>query len=151
LDYLTIGDLFHPYLCGNGELSAFVNEELFKEMLYDILVVEYGFTASQLRSSYLPIKKVIVEEIELQLAGTKNSRFTLLSGHDITLVAFLSGLRYEGLQMPPPYASHLAVEIWQHSCCFSVRIVLNGEVLRIKERDLLPLSEFMQNEGEREL
>jgi hypothetical protein len=151
LDYVTIGDLFFPYRCGNGALGEIVDDELLERMLRDLLGLEYEYAATKLALSYIPIKNVIVKEIEAQLSGRTNARFGLLSGHDVTLVAFLAGRGYRGLEIPPPYASHLALEIWQNGCCMFVRIVYNGKVIEDHGRELIPLPEFLENEGEQEL
>ena len=50
-------------------------------------------------------------------------------------------LGYLDLIAPPPFASHLAVELWQtEKPC--LRFVYNGEVLQFKGKDLTPLDEF---------
>jgi hypothetical protein len=127
-----------------------LTDELFEHTLENMLAVEYGYAMRTLNLSYAPIKLVIVDELREQLAGRKKARFTLLSGHDVTTVAFLAGLGYDGLRVPPPYASHLAVEVWQRDGLF-LRVALNGEVLLIDGKKLIPIEEFLPTEAETEL
>jgi hypothetical protein len=142
MDYLTIADLFFPYQCGNGELSEGLTDELWRHMLGNILAVEDGYARRRLNVTYRPMLALISGELREQLAGRKKAKFMLLSGHDLTITTFLAGLGYNGLREPPPYASHLAFEVWQRDGLY-VRLALNGEVLVIKGRGLIPIGEFL--------
>jgi hypothetical protein len=143
LEYLTIADLFHPYRCGNGELSEMLNDELFQHMLADMAAVELGYISANRQAAYVPLKAMVLRELDAQFAQEKAARFTLFSGHDVTLITLLAGIGYKGLRSPPQYASHLAIEIW-HSDRPYVRFVFNGEVVKVDGRELLPLSEYRE-------
>lgn len=89
---MTIGDLFVPYHCGNGELSELLTADLIRHMLGNMIAVEYGFLVNTLNTSFQPIKDVIVRAWKEIEAGRDRARFKLLSGHDVTLVSFLAGI-----------------------------------------------------------
>jgi len=143
LEFLSIADLFFPYRCGNGELSELLNDDVFEHMLNNMMAVEFGYLVETRDTSYTLLKEMLLKEIDAQYGQEKNARFTLFSAHDVTLVAILSGIGYQGLKIPPQYASHLAVEIWHLDRPY-LRFVYNGEVVPVKGRELIPLSEYRE-------
>jgi hypothetical protein len=120
-----------------------LNDELFKRMLADMVAVELGYISATRDATYVPLKAMVLRELGAQFAQEKAARFRLFSGHDVTLIAVLAGIGYKGLETPPQYASHLAVEIW-HSDRPYVRFVFNGDVIPVDGRELLPLSEYRE-------
>jgi hypothetical protein len=143
LDYLTIADLFHPYRCGNGELSEMIDDALFERMLSDMAAVEFGYISAARNKTCARLKTMVLRELDAQFAQEKAARFTLFSGHDLTLVTVLAGIGYKGLKIVPQYAAHLALEIW-HSDRPYVRFVFNGDVIPVRGKELLPLSEYRE-------
>jgi hypothetical protein len=143
LDYLTITDLFHPYRCGNGQLSELLDDELFERMLSDMAAVEFGYISAARDKTSARLKAMVLRELDAQFAQEKAARFTLFSAHDLTLITALAGIGYRGLKIVPQYAAHLAVEIW-HSDRPYVRFVFNGDVIPVDGRELLPLSEYRE-------
>jgi hypothetical protein len=142
-DWLHIADLFFPYHCGNGEMSEGMTDKTLEKMLGNLLALEKIYAKVTRNTSVQPLNDFLLKEIEFHLAqGNGNPRFTLMSAHDVTLVTFLTGLNYHGLKVPPPLASHLAIEVWQQGARKYARIALNGQVRPINGEQLLPFEEF---------
>jgi hypothetical protein len=120
-----------------------LTDELFEHILGDMVAVELGYISAIRDAAYVPLKAMVLRELDAQFAHEKAARFTLFSGHDVTLITVLAGIGYKGLNIPPQYASHLAIEIW-HSDRPYVRFVFNGEVIPVDGRELLPLSEYRE-------
>ncbi|OHS95184.1 histidine acid phosphatase [Tritrichomonas foetus] len=72
---------------------------------------------------------------DLAIASASGKKFALFSAHDTTVAAYLTLLGFSDDDRPPPYASHLAMELWkdEHDQLY-VRYVFNG--------DEVPLSGF---------
>jgi hypothetical protein len=142
IDWLAIGDLFIPYHCGHNDLSYQLPDGLYEQMLSDLAFLSYGYMIFR-EKTYDPIRQFLIDQIEALFAMESKVRFCLLSGHDLTLTALLSGIGYES-EVPPGYASHLAVEVW-HAGRPMLRFVLNGEVVRVGGRQMIPLADFKSN------
>jgi hypothetical protein len=138
-----IADLFHPYRCGSRRLSEILDDELFERMLTDMAAVGFGYISAARNKTCARLKAIVLRELDAQFAQEKAARFTLFSGHELTLVTALAGIGYKRLKTPPQYAAHLAVEIW-HSDRPYVRFVSNGEVVPVDGRQLLLLSEYRE-------
>jgi hypothetical protein len=67
--------------------------------------------------------------------------FTLVAAYDVNLASIVAGLGHGDLIGRPPYASHVAVELWHLEELF-VRFVANGQVLKVAGQEITPLSEF---------
>jgi hypothetical protein len=143
LEWLAIGDLFHTYYCGNNRLGDVVSDELLEQMLPDLAFLFHGLVKSKDRT-YNPIRKYLLDEMDSFYSMEKKTKFSLLSGHDLTLMAVLSGIGHADVTLQPQYTAHLAVELW-HLNRPMLRFVFNGEVVKVGGKDLIPLSEFKTN------
>jgi hypothetical protein len=143
LDYLMIADLFHPYGCGNGRLSEILDDEPFERMLTDMAAIKFRCISAARNKTCARLKAMVLLELEVQFAQENAARFTLFSGHDLTLVTALAGIGYKGLKTPPQNAADLAIEIW-HSDRPYVWFMSNGEVVPVDGRQLLPLSGYRE-------
>jgi acid phosphatase len=133
---LTTGDFVIARHCSGNSYPSVVTEEMYERMASDLDFVIGECYHRVVDSVFPPLVRFIFTGIDDWYAQKSRVQFTLLSGHDITLVAFLEGLA-AGLEVTsPPYASHVAVELW-HLDRPHIRVSLNGEVLL-----LVPLSEF---------
>ena len=97
---------------------------------------EGGDKASRL--SMLPLLKELFARLEAAAAPSSDApRFVLFSGHDTViapLLAALGGLRAPGACRWPPYASHVAFELWETRWPLGerrqwVRVVFNGRAI----------------------
>ncbi|KAJ2806225.1 hypothetical protein H4R20_001769 [Coemansia guatemalensis] len=89
------------------------------------------------------------EQMESHIAGKAgNLKFALYSGHDSTIWPLLVLLGADDKSILwPPYASNLALELWKkHDGGRVVRVIFNGQVLRLKENwcdmNACPLEKF---------
>jgi hypothetical protein len=133
---LRAGDFVIAKRCAGNPYPDFVTEEMYARMESDIDFVIGEFYHQAVGSAFPPLVRFVLTGIDDWYAHKSRVQFTLLSGHDITLVAFLEGLGIGPEVISPPYASHLAVELWHLDRPY-VRFSFNGEVLR-----MIPLEEF---------
>ena len=86
-----------------------------------------GAAASRL--SMLPLLKEIVTRIQAAASGAGH-RLLVFSGHDTVvapLLAALGALHAPGACRWPPYASHVAIELWALRERREVRVLFNGQ------------------------
>jgi hypothetical protein len=138
-----IGDLFIHYHCGRNDIGYKLPEGVYEQMVSDLAVLGYGYNVFK-EQTYGPLRKLLLDEIEAQYAGESKVRFTLLSGHDLTLIAVLSAIGYYNDTMSPPCGSQLAVELWYVNRPM-LRFVLNGEVIKVQGKEMIPLSTFKRD------
>lgn len=69
---------------------------------------------------------------DLQHAATQNdsTKFTLYSGHDITILPLMK-LMGKPLMDPPPYAAHMQIELYRTSSGHMVRVRYQGEYIAL--------------------
>lgn len=140
VEYLLVGEYFVSYKCHGLGIEP-VDKPLFKRLVSNMAFFEAGFLNFSKPLGSGPIWNMVFDDIDKYYGLESQTKFTLFSGHDVTLAAILVSLGYVDLVAPAPYASHLAVEIW-YTTRPEVRVVLNGKVIPVNGRELTPLSEF---------
>lgn len=163
MDNLVIADFLNCYRCSRNELpfppfkndqkkekilnENILNENVLNESDFDTLMsnmafYDAGFLDFAGNISYMPILELIINHIDKYFEMDEFvEKFFLFSGHDATISAVLVALGILDLRAPPPFASHLAIELWQIEKPF-MRFVYNGEVIKFKGKELTPLDEF---------
>ena len=123
-----VGDWLYTIGCCGSPLPGFITQE---QLDISIKAVEF-FTLNLFQYERgvagAPILRELTTHIEDSLIGATNLKFYLLSGHDVSIVAALNVLGIDITEVPP-FASHLAFEVWEVDSRPMVRVVLNGEVL----------------------
>jgi hypothetical protein len=138
---MGICDYFITSRCSNNSHTDLVTDAIFDGLRDDFDWMLDKFYRKTVKAVFWPIWELVSSEIDAILAAQKKTKFTLMSGHDVTMVATLVGA---GIPEPirlPPYASHMAIEVWD-VVGPSLRFVLNGDVVPIAGRELTPLAEF---------
>ncbi|OHT02734.1 histidine acid phosphatase [Tritrichomonas foetus] len=99
---------------------------------------EYGIAGS-------PAMRELTRLRDRSISGTDSTRLHVMSSHDSTIISLLLFFEYKD-EFPPPYASHLAFEIYEQDSSHELylRLVVNGkEVKMFNESTLLPLDYVM--------
>jgi hypothetical protein len=138
---LTLGDFFRACRCAGHNVSEMVKEEAWNRMMSDLDFVLKEFYTLGATEFFGAIWKLIDTGINEFYEQKSRTRFTVLAGHDVTLLTILAGIGRKDLLFALPYASHLSVEIW-HLGRPLVRFVLNGQIVAVDGHELFPLSEF---------
>ena len=94
------------------------------------------------RLAMLPLLRELMRRLQAAADGGASERLMLFSGHDTVVapvLAALGGMRAPGLCRWPPYASHLAFEIWERAGgqaqpttrepAHEVRVLFNGRAV----------------------
>lgn len=77
------------------------------------------------------------------MANSNGQKFALLSAHDTTVAAYMTLLGKPDDKRPPPYASHLAMEIWRDDSGERyVRYIFNGDPVPLAGFDNQTLVRF---------
>ncbi|KAK8875597.1 hypothetical protein M9Y10_005766 [Tritrichomonas musculus] len=155
MDNLVVADFLNCFRCSGNELplppyneknsnddEVALTKNDYEQLMSNMAFWEAGFLDFAGNLSYSPIFQLILEHIDKMFSmDEQTAKFILFSGHDVSISAIMVALGYLDLIAPPPFASHLAVELWQtEKPC--LRFVYNGEVLQFKGKDLTPLDEF---------
>lgn len=124
--WLWVGDWLYTIACVGKEIPDFITQEMLDVAINAVEFYTIDFYQHQRGVAGASILREILQHIEAKQAGENNKKFVLLSGHDISIVAALDILGVK-INKIPPFASHLAFEIWRMGGRFYVRAVLNGE------------------------
>ncbi|KAK8839142.1 hypothetical protein M9Y10_032615 [Tritrichomonas musculus] len=103
-----------------------------------------GFLEFVGEKAYRPVMELFVSHLKKFLDKKTEVKFTLFSGHDVTLSAFLLSLGIINRDGVSPYASHLAAELWERQNKLLLRFAINGEVLKIKNSETIEVEEFLK-------
>ncbi|OHS95843.1 histidine acid phosphatase [Tritrichomonas foetus] len=156
IDFLMAGDFIHCLKFNGFEIPQLVKDTpgLYEQMMSNLAFYSTGFINSVGRPAYGPALDLLSEAIHNFLNKKDQYRFTLFSGHDCSIAAILVSLGICELQTVPPYASHLAIELWQpnsdsgdsimNSDNLILRFVLNGQVLKLNGKETTSLKWFMK-------
>jgi len=134
-DYNKMNDICEwaaTYYCGVDRLPSFMTDEFIDKCLrvigfnhFDLFETNPGVAFSFSMRHMLTVADEAI--------GGKGVKYVHFSGHDSTLAAFMVLL---GVHMDrvPPYASHIATEIWaDNGGNHYIRFVYNGEPLVLKD------------------
>lgn len=161
MDNLIVADFLNCFRCSNNELpfppypstekqheknnkedDVIINDQIFDKLMSNMAYWEAGFLNFSGKIAYMPIFDLIMNHIDKLFAMDESTaKFILFSGHDVSISAVLNALGYVDFVAPPPFASHLSVELWQLDKPH-LRFVFNGKVLQFRGKDLTPLNEF---------
>lgn len=126
----------------DGNDNLIINDEIFNELMSNMAFWEAGFLDFAGNASYGPIFELIMNHIDKHFSMDESTaKFVLFSGHDVTISAILNALGYLDFTAPPPFASHISIELWQLDKPH-LRFVFNGKVMQFRGKDLTPLDEF---------
>lgn len=103
-----------------------------------------GFIDFVGKKAFGPIVNLFADHLKKFLDRKTDVKFTLFSGHDVTLSAFLLAFGIKNNDGVPPYASHLAAELWERDNKLVLRFVMNGEVLNINNSDTVGVDDFLK-------
>lgn len=165
IDNLAVADFLNCFRCSGNELpfppfnqekfnrifdsgiekvdsEKILSDDDYDKLMSNLAFYDAGFLNFSGNISYLPILKMISNQIDRLFEMEETvEKFILFSGHDATISAVLVALGHLDLTSPPPFASHLSVELWQiEKPC--LRFVYNGEVIKFRGNELTPLDEF---------
>ena len=149
LNYFKLPKSFEGYdqLCSwvisftcndNVQLPSFVTDKVI-DKCYEVCAFNQFGTFKQAPSPGLMGSTAVRQAMEIvdnAITGGNGKKFSLLSAHDTTVAAYLTLLGYTDEKRPPPYASHLAMELWKdkHDELY-VRYVYNGEPVELPDFD----------------
>ena len=145
-DVLSIGDTLIVRKAHNIPLP----EGLSKQDEADIIDLCEWALAFQFRNQ--KVAKLMGDQLftqikqDLEAAATQKdaTKFTLYSGHDITILPLMK-LMGKPLMDPPPYAAHMQIELYRTSTGHTVRVRYQGEYidLPVMINGCCSLEEFM--------
>jgi hypothetical protein len=138
---MALADVFLPRRCSNNSYDEVVTDEMYDRMLDDFSFLTCLSRSMVTEREWTPIWRGIDESLKRQLSGQSSVRLTVTAAHDTTLASILNGLGQCGFLNRPPYASHIAVEVWQADELF-VRFVGNGQVIPVEGKNLTRLVEL---------
>lgn len=143
LEKFLVGDYFNVLKCSNQPYPKEIVDDIFDELINDTSYFVTDFFGYIRPIADKPIFNELFNEIDAFYRGEKQNRFTLFSGHDVSIAAVLVGLGYpKGKETPPPYASHLTAELWRKDSIDYIRFTLSGDVVKFRGNELTPYNEF---------
>ncbi|KAH0795365.1 histidine acid phosphatase [Histomonas meleagridis] len=144
LEKFLLGDFMNTLRCNNQPYPREITDPIFPELMSDTAYFVQGYFEFMKPLAEKPIFELMFNEIDLINEGKKTQKFTLYSGHDVTLAAIMVGLGYLDLSSPPPFASHITAEIWKVEEVDYIRFTFNGNVLKYKGNELTILKQFRE-------
>ena len=143
LEKFLVGDYFTVLKCTNQPYPKEIVDDIYDELINDTsYFVTYYF--GEIRPlADKPIFNELFNEIDAFYKHEKSNKFTLFSGHDVSLAAILVGLGYtKGKETPPPYASHITAELWRKDGVDYIRFTFGGEVIKFRGNEITPYKDF---------
>ena len=143
-DYVT------THYCDDKMAPSVVTEEIQQvclnvtgSYLYDYYLMNPDITGSYVMRELMRIPKLVASK-------QSSVKFALMSSHDTTVAAINALLGGENARQAriPPYASHLAIELWedQSSGELTIRFALNGKdipLYRMEGKTEVPFNDFL--------
>lgn len=153
IESFTFGDYINTLRCSNQEDAVIktinheepteenlITPELHKEIMKNMVFMEAGFCNFSRAPSIAPIYKLILQKLKKITSKKPKTVFNLFSGHDGTLAALMTAFGME-IEFPPPFASHIAIEVWkQNDSSYILRASFNGRVIKT-----VPFKEFKKS------
>lgn len=145
-DWMFIGDFINVIKCGGHNVEDIVTEEIYSNMMSNMAYFETGYFNYSIYHNIAPVWNELLKIIDKSQSSKSTLKFGLFSGHDVTVSAILVALDYIDLIAPPPYRSHIDVELWKvpNQKQPLIRFVYNGEVIPIKGEETIPLNKFRE-------
>ncbi|KAH0796058.1 histidine acid phosphatase [Histomonas meleagridis] len=135
--WLWIGDWLYTIACCSDDFPSFVNQTQFDYAIGAVEFFTIGFFQYTRGVAGASTMRVVLDKFEKTISQEETNKFSLMTGHDVTIVAVLNLLGVD-LKEIPPFRSHLAFERWEVDGMDYIRVVLNGDVVV----DLLKYNEF---------
>jgi len=124
--WLWIGDWLYTIGCCGSPLPDGISQEAFDVALDAVEFFTLKFFSQDRGVAGASILREIFRIFEKSMNGQWNVKFSLLSAHDVSIVSVLNTIGIS-ISTIPPFASHLAFEIWSKNDQDFIRILLNGE------------------------
>ena len=113
-DIPSLGDNLYVRTVHNVPLPSKLSPQEIKEIIYyGSIILAQEYQPKQIGA--LTGKKLLVAErdnMQKVVNGESSLKFILYSAHDISILAFMSAIGAP-LEVDPPYASHLAIQLYQ--------------------------------------
>ena len=142
VEKLLVGDFINTHRCEKQPYPKQLADPYYDDRMRNMALFVQGFMEMIQPVGDKPIMEHLLNEIDKFYNGTAQNRFTLFSGHDITISTVLIFLGYNNLKYPPPFTSNILVELWKKDSKDYIRFVYNGNVLPFKGKDMILLNEF---------
>ena len=161
VNQILAGDFIYCLLCNNFKLPKIIeddnkryqmmihtNKKCFGSLYY-LMNSNMTFGTTRFiefvgKKAFRPIIELFVSHLKKFMDQKTEVRFTLFSGHDITISAFLIALGILNKEGIPPYASHLAAELWEKRNKRVIRFVINGEIIRLNNSESIDVDDFFK-------
>lgn len=158
VDYLLLGDFPLTLQFNNFQLPSMIEEDnkrsrflsgqpngsLYGLLLSNLAYFSTGYVNYCGKDASGPIFNFLGDRIRKFLNNETKAKFSLFSAHDITISCVLTRLGYVNLKCVPPYASHLAVELWDTKYRQVLRFVMNGEPIKVNGLPTIDVQSFLQ-------
>ena len=152
----TMCDWVSTHACDDHQLPLEITPEI-QELCFG--VVSYNLYEKYKVDPYVFASyhmRTVLGQANDALEGKTKVKFTINSAHDSTVATMVQllkgtpGNRPNGTERIPPYASHLAMEIWQDEDKKRyVRFVFNGELIQLQllnNETLVPYETFLKSD-----
>lgn len=138
----AVCDFVSTVYCDDKRLPADAQNETLQQACLNSLgfyMYDYYQYNSTVAGSYTMRKMISVTDRHVNENG--KLKFSLLSAHDSTIssiLIFLKGKNFKTYNRIPPFASHLAMELWSsddNPTEFTIRFALNGEDIELEKME----------------
>jgi len=129
-------DILHPIICHNMSLPCRNGACVTKEDLQIVhdganFEMTYKFASDEIAKLSVG---VLLHEIRDRMVNTTSGKrplYALYLAHDFTIAQMFQAFHL-GIEIWPPYASHMIFELWQNTGGhMAIRLLYNGEVMKI--------------------
>ena len=110
--WMFIGDWMGTIACTNHSFPDSVNETVLEVGMKAVEYYSHGFFSSSRGIAGSVIMREIIRIIENKIAGKTETKFALLSAHDVSIVAALILLGYDNSHWSP-FRSYFITELWE--------------------------------------
>ena len=110
--WMFIGDWMGTIACTNHTFPDYVNETVLEIGMKAVEYYSHGFFSFSRGIAGSVIMREILRIIETKIAGKTETKFALLSAHDVSIVAALILLGYDNPHWAP-FRSYLITELWE--------------------------------------
>ena len=129
----TVCDWVNTLSCFEGEIGPNVTQEMIDKckIMGGKIIYDVYFQSEENRTiAFSYGMREVLRLIDENIAGVNRKKFVLHSAHDSTVVAALVALGQK-VDVIPPYASHLAIEILTKNQRYYIRFTFNGKPIKI--------------------
>ena len=123
-----VGDWLYTIGCCGSPLPDFITQEQLDVSLEAVEFFTLNLFQMKRGVAGASILREVLQSMNEYISGVTNTKFYLMSGHDVSIVSALNVVGVNVTEVPP-FASHLSFELWNVNETYYVRAALNGEVL----------------------